>query len=212
MREDARRYLLAIALMAGGVGLVYGASSLRPQATSFQVDFSGVPLQLLGFEGRETENDPEDMVYLEADQMRTIRYGEPPDQVEVSLIYGSSWRTVHTPEGCFPAEGWTVVWDRPMQISTGDDPSHSAPLNAKLMRVERDDNALLVLFVFAHKGGTEADWTQHCWAVATGSPGAGGLSLMITAGPRPGKEEEVKGRLLDFMRAVYPLAVEFWYR
>jgi hypothetical protein len=198
--------------MAGGVGLVYGASSLRPHATSFQADFSEVPLALLGFEGREMENDPEDMAYLEADQMRTIWYGEPPDRAEVSLIYGASWRTVHTPEGCFPAQGWGVVWDRPVQIPTGDDAPHPGPLNAKLMRVERDNDAALVLFVFAHKGGTEADWTRHSWAVATGPPGAGGLSLMITAAARPGKEEEVGRRLRDLMSAIYPSAVKFWYR
>lgn len=212
MREDARRYLLAIALMAGGVGLVYGAGSLRPKTASFQVDFSEVPLRVLGFEGREMANDPEDMAYLEADRMRTIRYGEPPDTVEVSLIYGASWRTVHTPEGCFPAQGWSVVWDRPMQIPIGDDAPHPGPLNAKLMRVERDNDALLVLFVFAHRGGTEADWTQHCWAVASGPPGAGGLSLMITAAVRSGKEQEVERRLQDLMSAIYPSAVGFWYR
>ena len=198
--------------MAGGVGLVYGASSFRPRAASFQADLSKVPLTLLGLEGHEMPNDPEDMAYLEADQMRTIRYGEPPDTVEVSLIYGASWRTVHTPEGCFPSQGWSIVWDRLVQIPIADDAPHPGPLNAKLMRVERGNRALLVLFVFAHKGGTESDWTQHCWAVATGPPGAGGLSLMITAPVRPGKEQAVKARLRDLMSAVYPFAVSFWYR
>ena len=211
MRRDARRRILAIALMAAGVGAVYAAASLRPVALGIHVDLSGIPLELCGLKGVEVANDPDDMAYLEADAMRTLRYGEGADSVEVSVIYGVGWRTVHTPEGCFPSQGWAIAWERALAV-TADNAPHPGPLQGKLMRVEREGEAMLVLFVFAHKGGTSADWAGHSWAVATGPPGAGGLSVMLTARVLPGREDEIETRLCDFMRAVYPHAVGFWYR
>jgi hypothetical protein len=211
MRQDARRHILAVLLLAAGVGLVQVAVALRPTTTSYEVDFSGIPMELLGLKGSEVPDDPKVAAYLEAEAMRTLRYGRPPMVLEVSLIYGAAWRTIHTPEGCLPAHGWRVVSSRATEIPMAEDAPHPGPLYAKLMRAERGDEAQLVLFVFAHKGGTAADWVYHSWAVQTGPRGAGGLSLMIAAPALPGQEDQTEALMRRFMRAIYPHAVKFWY-
>lgn len=211
MRQDARRHIVAIVLLAVGVGLTCGARWVRPTTARFQVDFSNVPMEVLGLKGQRVPVNPADAAYLEADAMVTLRYGPPPNAIGVDLIYGGEWRTVHTPEGCLPANGWKIVWDRAIDIPVGEDAPHPGPLQGKLLRAERDDVAELVLFVFAHKGGTASDWTGHSWAVATGPRGAGGLSLMVTAPVATGTEEQMEASMREFVQAIYPHAVSFWY-
>jgi hypothetical protein len=148
--------------------------------------------------------------YLEADVMRTVAYGQPPEWVTVSVIYGGSWRTVHSPAQCYPAAGWQVVWEHDAIIPVKQDLPHGKPVLGRIMRVERDDQAQMVLFVFAHKGGTAIDYAEHAWAVQTGPPGAGGLSLMLSS-PLFGSEKHTQGRLISAASQIYPHAVSFWY-
>jgi hypothetical protein len=78
------------------------------------------------------------------------------------------------------------------------------------MRVERGESAQLVLFIFAHKGGTAIDYAEHAWAVQTGPRGAGGLSLMLSTGIVV-DEERAQVRLMEVAAQVYPHAIAFWY-
>ncbi len=212
MRQNARRHLVAIAALLLGIGLAVGARLARPERASYTVDFSTIPMQIAGMHGRELPEDPAVAEYLEADQMRTIAYGEGNEQVNVSLIYGSTWRTVHTPAQCYPASGWSVVWEEDTMITTTVPLPHPPPLMGRVMRVERDGEAEMVLFVFAHKGGTSIDYAEHSWAVATGPPGAGGLSLMISTPLAPGDTEgAARERLATVAAELYPHAVAFWY-
>ena len=211
MRPDARRHLLAITLVVGGIGLGQAALWLRPTTASYQVHFSDIPMEVLGLKGCKIPNDPAEAAYLQADAMLSLRYGEPPDVLNVSAIYGAGWRTVHTPEGCFPAHGWRIVSSKATEIPIGDEAPHTGPLHARLMRVERDDEVQLVLFVFAHKGGTHPGWKWHSFLVQTATRGAGGLLLRITAPATLGQESQVEELMDKFMRALYPHAVKFWY-
>lgn len=148
--------------------------------------------------------------YLEADIVLTLGYGEGIEQITANVIYGATWRTVHSPAQCYPAAGWLVVEEKDTVIPAATSLPHDGPVKGTFMRVQRDEAALLVLFVFAHKGGTSLNYTEHSWAVATGPPGAGGLSLMITA-HLVGDEAEVRERLLRLAGELYPHAVAFWY-
>lgn len=188
------------------------ARRARPGEARYEVDFSTVPLQVAGMQGKELPEAPEVARVLEADAMRSIAYGQGLERVTVSLIYGRSWRTVHTPAQCYPTTGWRIIWQNEVVIPAQERMlPHAPPLVGKLMRVERDDAIQLVLFVFAHKGGTSIDYAEHCWAVATGPPGAGGLSILLST-PLIGDEvEAAKARLLSVAAGVYPHAVRFWY-
>ena len=210
MRSHAGRHLLAVLAMLLGIGLWAGAMHMRPDRAGYVPDFSAIPMELAGLEGQRMESDEDLKRYLEADVVETLTYGTGSDQILVNIIYGVSWRTVHSPAQCYPAAGWAVVAEKEVIIPVDPGFPHEDAVMGTLMQVERDGAALKVLFVFAHKGGTSLNYAEHSWAVATGPPGAGGLSLMITA-QLFADEEEVRGRLMEFAGELYPHAVAFWY-
>jgi len=212
MRPYARRHLVAIAILALGLVAAEGARRLRPEASTWQVDFAAVPQVIAGEQRRELPYDREIAEYLEADAMRTFAWGEGEEQVMASLIYGKSWRTVHTPAQCLPAQGWSIITDEATLVPTPSDLPHPPPVMGRVLRVQRDGVTELVLFIFAHKGGTSTDYAEHSLAVMTGPRGAGGLSLMLTT-PVPSLEDEAaaQARLVGFAGELYPRAVAFWY-
>ncbi|NLO07156.1 MAG: exosortase-associated EpsI family protein [candidate division WS1 bacterium] len=211
MRSNARRHLVAIALLLVGIGLTYAARRARPVDVIYHPDFDAIPLQIGELEGRPMATDEEVRQYLEAELMHTIAYGDQPREVIANVIYGTSWRSVHSPAQCYPASGWHVAWQRPITLPPAGDAPHEEPITAELMRVDRGGESLLVLFVFAHKGGTSTDYVSHSLAVATGPPGAGGLSLMLSTRLLE-EEEQARERLIEVASGIYPHAVAFWYK
>ncbi len=210
MRHDATRYLIAIGALVAGIALTPVMHHVRPEGAQYQVDLSAIPMRIDGMNGRVLPGDEGVQAYLEADVMETVAYGEPPYTVTMNVIYGGSWRTVHSPAQCYPAGGWLVVWEHDTVVPIDGDLPHEKPVLGRLIRVEREDQAQLVLFVFAHKGGTSIDYAEHAWAVQTGPRGAGGLSLMASA-PILGDEEKTQARLAEVTAAVYPHVIGFWY-
>ncbi|MFP4250283.1 MAG: exosortase-associated EpsI family protein [Armatimonadota bacterium] len=210
MRPNASRHLIAAAILAAGITAAPMVREARPQGADYQIDLSAIPMQIEGMEGQVLPDDEGVQAYLEADAMRTVAYGEPPDAVSVSVIYGGSWRTVHSPAQCYPSAGWQVVWERDAIVPIEQDLPHGKPVLGRLMRAEYAGRAQLVLFIFAHKGGTSIDYAEHAWAVQTGPRGAGGLSLMLSTNLL-GDEDEARRRLTEIAAAVYPHVVSFWY-
>jgi len=210
MRHDATRYLIAIGALVAGIALTPVMHRMRPAGAEYQVDLSAIPMQIGDAQGRVLPDDEGVQAYLEADAMAAVAYGEPPYAVTMNVIYGGSWRTVHSPAQCYPAAGWQVVWERDTIVPIEGDLPHEKPVLGRLMRVEFEDRAQLVLFVFAHKGGTSIDYPEHAWAVQTGTRGAGGLSLMASSSLL-GDEEKTQARLSEVMAAVYPQVIGFWY-
>ncbi len=197
--------------MAVGVAITWGYRVSRPDALSYELDFTNIPMQLAGFEGKAAPDDPAVAEYLEARAMRTIMYVRGDAGVNASLIYGPSWRTVHTPAACFPSQGWNVTWEHAVDVPIEGALPHPGPVTGELMRVDRGDDALMVLFVFAHLGGTAPDYVEHSLAVMSGPRGAGGLSLMATTRIGSRGIEAAHADLLDLVGALYPHAVSFWY-
>ncbi|MGI5820083.1 MAG: exosortase-associated EpsI family protein [Armatimonadota bacterium] len=210
MRSNARGHLVAAAILLAGVLLTPMVRDARPSGTAYEVDLTAVPMQVGGMKGEVLPGDEGVQAYLEADTMTTIAYGEPPDAVTLNVIYGGSWRTVHSPAQCYPAAGWQVVWERDAIVPIESDLPHDKPVLGRLMRAERGDHAHLVLFIFAHKGGTSLDYTEHAWAVQTGPQGAGGLSLMLSTSVYS-DEERAQRRLTEVAAEVYPPVISFWY-
>lgn len=199
--------------MLVGVVVTYGVRASRPESVHYAPDFAKVPMELAGYTGSEVPKDQELAEYLEADDIRGIRYQRGDDLADVSLIYGQSWRTVHTPKACLPSAGWSVMWEEYVQVPC--DPAelpHPGPVRGELMRADRDGQSMLVLFVFAHQGGSEADYVKHSFAVMSGPPGSGGLSIMMTSPIDRRGEDHAREVLLEVMAALYPHAVSFWYR
>ena len=210
MRQNAGEHLIAAAVLVAGIVLAPIVHDVRPSGAVYPVELLTVPMQVRDMEGEILPDDEGVLAYLEADVMKSVRYGEGRNSVMLSVIYGGSWRTVHSPAQCYPAAGWQVVWERDTIVPIEQDLPHDKPVLARLMRAERGDHAQLVLFIFAHKGGVSSDYAGHAWAVQTGPRGAGGLSLMLSTNLY-GNEERAQQRLSEVAAVIYPQVISFWY-
>ena len=125
--------------------------------------------------------------------------------VSMSVLYAPDWRSIHSPEGCFPAQGWTVLEEKVLTV-----PSSAGPLQAKLIRLKKGDLYLLALFCFGYPGGTTADWTQEGYKVALGPRGAGGIVFTLSTVIATTDPEAAGKHLTEIMQVAYPAAASFW--
>jgi len=187
------------------------AHIMRKSPAQYSPDFAAVPMEIGPYEAKQLSTDQSIYRFLEADAMAERRYVSETSSVKLSLIYGSDWRSIHSPAGCYPAQGWQIVTDKQLQVPAPPESSTSAPLEARLLRVQKDETELLAMFSFCHPGGTTGDWAMQGWKVATGPRGAGGLVISLST-LTGGDLLAARQRLVWFLQQVYPHAVKFWYQ
>lgn len=212
MQSDTRRYLIAAVLLFAGAGLAWAARSLRPTQPGYQVDFASVPLEINGYKGKSLPMDESIYAMLKAGAMEERVYVRGEEQIHLTLIYGADWRTIHAPTGCYPAQGWQIIHNKVIELPAPPDCPHPGPLQARLLDATKGDARELALFVYARPRGTTADWTEQGLRVATGPPGAGGLIVTLRARVGGGDVSADEKALAEFMTAIYPKAVAFWYQ
>jgi hypothetical protein len=202
---DARRYLtaLAVVLVLGGAGEALRLS--RPREAHYQPDFAAVPLRIGDYQGRDLPVSESIYRFLAAGGMLEREYEGPAGAVRLTIIYAADWRSVHSPTGCYPAVGWEVLEDRPVDFLAPGGAS-AEPLHARLLRVRKGDQERLAAFSFAYQGGTTADWALMTLRVALGPRGAGGLVFTLSTPNDPG----ALARLGEIYAAAYPAAIGFW--
>jgi hypothetical protein len=210
MHADARRYLIAVVLLLMGAGLSAGARALRPTEALYKADFSAVPMEVEGFKGERVEIASEIQKYLAADAMEQRLYRRGDQTVSLSLIFGTDWRSIHAPTGCYPAQGWQIIHDRAVDLPPAQGLEAEGPVHARLLLATKDKAREMSLFVYARPGATSADWTYHVARMMAGPRGAGGLILILRTRPAPGKEKEAEELLRRFLAVVFPRAVAFW--
>lgn len=210
MHADARRYLMAGLVLVLGAGLSAGARALRPTEARCKADFSAVPMEVEGFQGERVDIDPEIRKYLAADAMEQRLYRKGAQTVSLSLIFGTDWRSIHAPTGCYPAQGWQIVHDRAVDLPPAKGLEAQGPVHARLLEATKENAREMSLFVYARPGATSADWTYHVARMMTGPRGAGGLIVILRTIPRPGGEREAEELLRSFLAEVFPKAVAFW--
>ena len=206
MPQDARRYLaaLAVVVVLGGAGEALRLS--RDNAAHYQPDFAEVPMRIGDFQGRDLPVDQSIFDFLSAAGMLEREYRGPRGPVWLSVIYAANWRSVHSPMGCYPAQGWEVLDERPVEFPAQ---AGGEPLHARLLRVKKDDQERLAIFSFAYKGGNTADWATLPFRVMLGPPGAGGLVFTLSTPALPDSSAALE-RLAEIFAAAYPPAVAFW--
>lgn len=182
----------------------------RRSPAKFTPDFTAVPMKLGSYQGEQLPLDQSVFQFLEADAMTERRYVTDDGTVKLSLIYGSDWRNIHSPAGCYQAQGWHTITDEQVQVPAPPDSPTPGPLHARLLRVHKNEVELLAMFTFCHPGGTTGDWSKQGWKVATGPPGAGGLVISLST-PTGGQLAQARQRLGQLLQQVYPYAVAFWY-
>ena len=88
--------------------------------------------------------------------------------------------------------------------------SAAGPLQAKFVRLKKEDAHLMALFSFGYPGGTTADWTQEGYKVALGPRGAGGVVFTVSCQATDQEPQVGLQHLTEIMQVAYPAATSFW--
>lgn len=213
MHHDTRRHLVALALLlCGAVPANLLWSRGAPEVT-YRVDFKAVPREVGGLLGSVTPVDQRIFEYLGADAMEDFIYTDGKRRVDLSLVYGTDWRAVHSPLACLPLRGWLVDERKLLDLPAPSGCQHPGPLHGQLLRAhKKTGQEQLVLYVFAHRNGTTGDWKTQEWEVSKAPRGTGGLMLLLST-PVAGNDVQSSQSLLEeVLRSAYAPAVSFWYR
>jgi hypothetical protein len=212
MSHYTRRCLTAAGLLLLAGGAVNAIWFRRAPEVRYEVTFADTPLQVGELRGELVPVEKRIFDYIGADAMREIEYRSPRGRrVRLSLVYGRDWRAVHNPLQCYLGQGWSVDEKRAVKLPAPPDCPHAGPLHGMLLSVHKAGVSMRAVYVFAHQGGTESDWTTQGWAVAGSPRGTGGVLLSLSA-PVAGDDGEAALALLtEVLDTVYPSVVAFWY-
>jgi len=212
MQVYARRCLIAVALMLAAAIWVHALWAGRASTVQYQVSFAAVPLQIGELTGQRVPVEKRIFDYLGADAMDEIEYRNAAGRrVRLSLIYGKDWRAIHSPLSCYPQQGWLVDEKREVTVAAPPGCPHPGPLRAQMLLVHQGERQQIALYVFAHQGGTTADWVAQGWAVSRSPRGTGGVSLSLGTQVVGGDVEGALDLLRKVLKNAYVPAVSFWY-
>lgn len=210
MSPDARRYLIALGILVVFGAVAHAVRVNRVPEAIYQPDFSAIPRQVGEYQGRDVPVDESIYKFLAAAGILERVYEGPGGAVRLTVIYAPDWRSIHSPAGCFPAQGWEVITDDEVTYSPPPDSPVQKPLKARLIRLHKDDHWLLALFSFAYYGGTTSNWAEEGYRVAFGPRGAGGLVITLNTPVQPNLRAAAE-RISHIFVETYPAAISFWY-
>ena len=110
MQSASRRCLIAGIMLAAATAGVIAVRQRVPATAHYAFDPDAVPLQVACFSGGPGPDLSAAAQYLQAQAALSREYQreeEPP--VQLTVIYGTDWRTVHAPTGCYPGQWWQIV-------------------------------------------------------------------------------------------------------
>ncbi len=214
MSAITRRYVAALVAMVVTAAAVEGIHTISEAPAAYEPRFEQLSLGIADYKGEELEVDESIFHFLGADAMIERLYSGADGWVSVTLIYGAHWRNVHSPTGCYPAQGWLIVTDEPIEVPGPANSPTEGPIQARLLRVTKNEEQRLAMFAFCHPGGTTSDWTWQAVKVMFGQlftqRGAGGVIIILNTAPTPSPAAGAE-RMKQFLAEIYPYAVGFWY-
>jgi hypothetical protein len=213
MSADARRYLIAVVLLVVMGSAAEAVRVTRVPPAAYHPNFANIPLAVGVYTGHDLPVDQSVYAFLAAAAMIEREYvspSEPP--VQMTVLYAPDWRSIHSPEGCFPNQGWQELEEKKITIPAPPGFPIPGPLNAKLTRMEKDEHQILVLFSFAYYGGTTSNWEQMGYKIALGPRGAGGVLFTLATPLESADTTAAVNRLYTILGAAYPAAINFWYQ
>ena len=212
MSHYTRRCLTAAGLLLLAGGAVNAIWFRRAPEVRYEVTFADTPLQIGELRGELVPVEKRIFEYIGADAMREIEYRGPRGQrVRLSLVYGRDWRAVHNPLQCYLGQGWSVDEKRAVKLPAPTGCPHAGPLHGMLLSVHKAGVSMLALYLFAHQGGTESDWTAQGWAVAGSPRGTGGVLLSLSAPVTDDDREATLAVLTESLDTIYAPVVAFWH-
>jgi hypothetical protein len=205
MSADARRYLTAVVLLVLLAGTAEAVRVTRVRPTMYHPTFEDVPHQIGAYTGTDLPRDESIYRFLSAEGMLERKYAGPGPDVYMTILYAPDWRSIHSPEGCYPSQGWMVLEEKVVTVA-----SPARPLEAKFLRLKKDKLNLMALYSFAYLGGTTADWEKEGYRVALGPRGAGGVVFALSTAIDASGSSAAADRLIPIMQVAYPAALSFW--
>lgn len=174
------------------------------------LDWSQLPRAVAGWQGREQPEDPAVAEYLQADAMKSRIYHKEGLTVFFTAIFGTQWRSLHSPAGCFPSQGWLTVDRHATTIEAPPGASHPGPLHAEQLFVKQGNKHLLVTYLYAHPGGTTASWIEQCLKVAKSGMRKGGIVVILEGKCTPDSRDAMDQAQRELLQALYPEVVRVW--
>ncbi len=210
MQSFASRYLVACFVLVAAVGGTVYLGHARPHVKARPPDWSKVPLTLGPWQGHEEEVDEAIKTYLAAEQMIQRSFVNGDRRVDFSATFGTQWRSLHSPAGCYPSQGWQTVTRSEVSVPFAGIPGYLGPLHGEELFVEKNKACRLVLYLYVFPGGTTANWVEQMSRVARSTAGAGGIVLILDAPASVEARPAVEKDLYQLLTAVFPSMVRGW--
>jgi EpsI family protein len=210
MRGYSFRFVTLCALLALGAGAQYSLHGRRVSSPRLP-DWSKLPRQIGQWRDEEVPVDADIAAHLQAEALLSRCYRRAGAKLCFSAVYGTRWRALHSPVGCYLSQGWRVVRREEIAIPLAHPLPHPGPLHAEEILAQRGGAYLLVTYLYAYPGGTTASWVAQCLRVAQGSPAAGGVLMMVEALCQPRSLSWVAQAERELLAGLYPFVVEMWY-
>lgn len=172
MKSTMRLCGVLAALLAPGA--VLAAWLLAPGYGQLSVDLDRLPVELAGYRfTTETRFEAELIEQVQPD-VYTLRHYQRPDAsslwLYVALYGGIGDAGAHTPDRCYPAQGWEIADARDTWLITDD----GGRARVRLMRVERVGKSELVVYWFQPVGRwpgmTGIEQLMRVWDTLVGTP------------------------------------------
>ena len=208
MYGDKGRYLVVCVLLAAIA--IAGHLAQRPvkkQTGSLHL-FERVPVEIQGWRGEDAQVSQAVIEYLSPDAFLSRIYRKGELAITFTAIFAREWRSIHSPAGCYPNQGWHTI-ERKRILIRGNSPG-PAELHAEQLFVTRSGEYRLVMYLYAYPGGTTSNWTEQCMRIAAKGMRNGGMVIIEEAICTPDRLEVVDQAERELLRLLYPYVVEVW--
>ena len=205
---------MAAILLAASVVAASAIRHVRDADPGYMPTFAALPERIGEYTCHELPVQASVLHFLQPDAIRTVEYralDANPPWVDVSVIYGKDWRPNHTPLHSLDADGWANGTQEEVSISDPAGPQKHPDIVAKRRRADKQGKQLAVLYALAHIDGTTSSWPRVTYIVATGSNGEGGVIKLMRAPVVGESSDRAPEVLAEFMAAILPACVDFWY-
>ncbi|MFQ6096853.1 MAG: exosortase C-terminal domain/associated protein EpsI [Armatimonadota bacterium] len=137
--------------------------------------------------GQAVATDPVIRDVLEADEILQKDYRSSRGTVTATAVVARNWRAVHSPLGCFPSGGWTIVQRRrrALPVPAGQ---HLSSLPVQEVTATKGDHTVVAMWTFICPDAVTDNWVRQCWNMARAGRGRRGLLLLLQT------EQDAAGR------------------
>ncbi len=210
MSGDTLRHLTVCLLLAAAAV----AQHNLPEPTCEPVaepDWSRVPRRLGDWVDEDLPVNKAVAEYLRAQAMLSRRYRKGDQELHVSAVFGTQWRSLHSPAGCFFSQGWQALKREQVTLPAPENCPHPGPLHAETMVVQQGNRYMAVTYLYAYPGGTTASWVEQCYRVTRGGARKGGIVIIVEGTTDLSGIDRTLAAEAELLGLIYPHLVEGWY-